>query len=114
MTDPPAQVNPDLTQDLVDQIKGPDPADETYLAKLSRLNMANLQAAELTRTTGTDVDDCPLPPTRPADPTHPLNTEYDQMSDHDFQQALHQWRNSPEYQEPQRRYTAWLQQRARS
>ena len=115
MTDPP-QPDPHLVQDLTDQIAGRDPANETYLAKASRLNMAALQAAEMTRPPGpTDPDDdYPLPPTKPADPTHPLNLHSDQMSDPEYQAALEVWRQTEEYQAPLRRYQEWLRARAQT
>lgn len=103
--------------ELATQIAGPDPVVETYLQKVGRHNMARLQAREILRadqphqTDPTDVD-CPLPPDLPADPTHPLHTDADQMSDQEYQAALTQWQATEEYQTPLRQYQAWQRQRS--
>lgn len=111
--------------DLAAQIAGPDPVVETYLQKVGRHNMARLQASEMMRaetapsteqaspaTTGSADADCPLPPDLPADPTHPLNTDVDLMSDQEYQETLAAWRTTEEYQTPLRLYQAWQHSRS--
>lgn len=39
----------DQVLDLIPQLAGPDPADESYLGKVGRLNAAKLQAEEIVR-----------------------------------------------------------------
>lgn len=110
-----------IVAELAAQIAGPDPLVETYLQKVGRHNMARLQASEIVRNesgprphqTSATVDaDSPLPPDLPSDPTHPLNSEADRMSDQEYQSALAQWQATDEYQIPLRQYRAWERSRS--